>query len=340
MKKYLNIILVLAIVLILIVAAVGAYWSLRLSKQSVIPNNLGEITYGWDEWPGILPYLVAQEKGLFSANGLKVRMVKSETNSQLVSELINGQIDFVGDITMVDVLKAQSQGNKLQIINVTDYSNGGDGIVARKSIVSIADLKGKKVAVEQGSLSEKLLFYALEKNNLKLQDVQRVSLPAAEAAQAFIRGEVDAVVTYDPGLSEAVAAGGVKIFSTALAPGLIIDVGVMRQDFIDSEPEKVKAVLRAYFQALEYIKNNPEESYAIGIKYFNVSEQEFIGYLSGLQLVDLRGNLSAMSYTSGYESLYGNGVLANRYLRSIGAIGSDVDVVGVIRPEFVRILSR
>jgi len=339
MKRYLTISVIAVAILLLIVAAIGAYRGLKSPSQPP-PHDLGEITYGWDEWPGVLPYLVAQEKGFFTANGLKVKMIKLEINSQLVDALIKGQVDFVGDITLVDILKARSRGDKLQIINTTDYSNGGDGIVAKKTIGSVADLRGKRVAVEQGSLSEKLLFYALEKNNLGLQDVERVSLPAAEAAQAFIRGEVDAAVTYDPELSEAVAAGGVKIFSTALAPGLIIDVGAMRQDYIDREPEKVQAVLRAYFLALDYIKSNPQEAYAVGAEYFNVSEQDFADYLSGLELVDLRGNLSAMSYASGYESLYGNGALANRYLRSIGVISSDIDVVEVIRPEFVRFLSK
>ncbi|MFA6594392.1 MAG: ABC transporter substrate-binding protein [Candidatus Buchananbacteria bacterium] len=339
MKKYLISAIILAAVLILLVVAFFIYQFPRVADKAIVPN-LGELNYGWDEWPGVLPYLVANDKGFFSANGLKVKMVKIETNSQMVSKLIDGQIDFTGDITLVDTLKAYSRGENLQVINVTDYSNGGDGIVAKKSIAKVADLKGKRVAVELGSLNEKLLFYALEKNDLELRDVQRVDLSAAEAAQAFIRGEVDAAVTYEPGLSEAVAAGGVKIFSTALTPGLIIDVGAMRNDYINQNPEKVQAVLRSYFMGLDYIKNNPQESYAIGAKYFNVSEQEFADYLSGLEWVDLRGNLLSMSYSLGYESLYGNGSLANRYLREIDIISSDIDIGEVIRPEFVRALTK
>ena len=82
-----------------------------------------------------------------------------------------------------------------------DESRGGDGILATKDIRSIADLKGKSVAVLRGSLQQFYLGVLLKEAGLSEADIEVVDLPLDNAAEAFMMQEVDAAVTYEPWLT-------------------------------------------------------------------------------------------------------------------------------------------
>jgi len=200
MKKI--IIVLLAIFLIACLAGTFLFF-----YQSSQPKSLGKIVYGYEIWPGILPYLVAYEKGYFKEQGLDVELVKAESYTEEMEDFISGRTDFMGDFALIDLVKKVSFGEKIKVVLVTDYSNGADGIVLKKNIKSVGELKGKKVAVEVGTLGEYLLFDALKKNNLQLADIQEVNLTAQEASQVFIQGGVDAAVTYEPNYSQAIKEG-------------------------------------------------------------------------------------------------------------------------------------
>lgn len=291
----------------------------------------------WDDWPGMLPYWVAYEKGFFAAEGLDVKMAKVEDDRQLINKLLAGEIDFAADVDLVYLIKEQFRGNNLQIIGVTDSSSGADGVVAKKNISGVKGLKNKKVAVEAGSLSEKMLYYALDQYDLGLKDINIINLNATEAAVAFIQGMVDAAVTYEPSLSEAVSRGeGQIIFSSAQTPNLLIDTLVARKFYIDSHNKEIQSFLQAYLKAVDYIKANPDEAYGIGAQYLGVTKESFAQMISGLKIMGLDDNMAAFSFTAGYESLFGNAELTNNFLLEIGEISSPVNVDDFIRPEFIR----
>ena len=83
-----------------------------------------------------------------------------------------------------------------------DDSYGGDGIVAKKEIKTVKDLKGKTVAAQLGAgASYFWLNYVLAQNGLKLSDIQAVDMKAGDAGAAFVAGKIDAAVTWEPWLS-------------------------------------------------------------------------------------------------------------------------------------------
>ena len=84
-----------------------------------------------------------------------------------------------------------------------DESHGGDGIVATKDIQSIADLKGKMVAVpERRSVASSYLNVLLKEAGLSEADIETVDLSAEDAGDAFLMREVDAAVTWEPCLTQ------------------------------------------------------------------------------------------------------------------------------------------
>ncbi|MEI7718877.1 MAG: ABC transporter substrate-binding protein [archaeon] len=304
-------------------------------------KSIGEITYGYQNWPGVLPYLIAYDQGFFNEKGLKVNLVKEESYVKEIENLTLGKTDFVGDIALIDVVKEVSHGNNLKVVLATDYSNRADGIVARKDIDMVSKLKGKRVAVEEGTLGEYLLYDALKKNNLSLSDLKIVNLSAQEGAQAFIRGEVDAAVTYEPDLSQAVAGGnGLRPYTSLSSPGLIIDVLAFRPDFVAKNPDKVSAVVSAYIKAMDFFNANPEKSYIIGANYFGITPAEFKDQLAGIKLMNKEDNNLAMSYKTSVESLHGAVIQANEFLKNKGTIKDNVDSIEIIDPKFIRELNK
>lgn len=334
--KIKSFIIILIIAVALAAGAVFYFWGNNWFGARKI-KNLEPVVMGYNLWPGSLPYLMAYEKGFFKNQGLEVKLMEEESYGKMFDDLVNGKNDFSPSIALIDVMQNAAVGGNLRVVGVTDYSVGADGIVANSGINSVKDLKGKKVGVEKDTLGEFLLYKALQLNGLKFSDITEINLTAQAGTQALIRGELDAAVTYEPDLSQAKnEISGNIIFDSADIEGLITDTLVFSQDFIDSHPQRVKAILKAYFQAVEYIKNNPDEAYAIGAKYFKITPQKFKDSLNGVRIVDQRNNFSAFSHSSALTSLYVNGKAKNEFLFQLGKIKEPVDLEKIINGDFVR----
>ncbi|MEI6378438.1 MAG: ABC transporter substrate-binding protein [Candidatus Falkowbacteria bacterium] len=325
--------IILITVVVLATALIGGYFY----YQQIRPNNLEKITYGWNAWPGELPYLVAYERGFFKQEGLDVNLVEEGNYVNLLSDLTAGKINFSGGTALIDVVAKDSQGEKLKIILATDYSDGADGIIAKNEIKNVSQLKGKRIAVEVGTLGEYLLYDALKKSNLNLTDVQIVNLSAQESANAFASNSVDAAVTYEPYYSQVMKLGkGWGIYTSADSPGLIIDALVFKSDYVANNPTKVAAVTRAYFKAMDFIAANPDAAYEIGAKYFKISAAELKAQFATIKLVGLGGNQNLMAYNTNRDSLHGLIRQAGVFLKEKGLIRDMIDSTEIIDPSFVR----
>src|SRR5256885_7411990 len=91
---------------------------------------------------------------------------------------------------------ARQQSNGVAAVEVfpIDASVGGDGILAKNTIQSVADLKGRTVGVNQGSVSEWFLAQVLEKNGLHLSDVKEQNMTSGAAGAAFLASKLDVAV--------------------------------------------------------------------------------------------------------------------------------------------------
>jgi len=146
-----------------------------------------------------------------------------------------------------------------------DKSYGADGMVVRNSIAKIADLKGKTVAASApGTAPYFTLAWMLKKNGLSVKDVRVATLEPGPAAQAFIAGQNDAAMTYEPYLSsvrEKPEAG--KIIATTLDYPMVMDTFGCTPKFISEQPRLVQAMVDAYFDAVEQIRKEPKPAFEV-----------------------------------------------------------------------------
>jgi NitT/TauT family transport system substrate-binding protein len=249
--------------------------------QQVEPLRIGLNTWAAYEF-----LYLADQKGFFKDENLDIKLIEFSSLSDARRSYERGQIDGLGT-SLVDVLQAREQSPRsLQVVQVVDYSNGADMILANPKIKKGQDLRGKKIGLELASLGIYVLARSLDKFGLTLSDVQLVAMDQLSLADGFKNGILDAVVTYSPisiDILREIKAN--KLFSTSQIPDEVVDVIAVDNSIIEQRPEDVKKLLRAYHHAIAYTQQNPDESYAIMAQREGITAQEFKDSFEGIYLV-------------------------------------------------------
>jgi NitT/TauT family transport system substrate-binding protein len=238
-------------------------------------------------WPGYGPIYLGQEKNFFKEEGIKVEVVIQENTQARTAALIANEIDLIG-ITFDSIVLANMKGLPMQVIGVTDISNGADGIIAKPDIKGIPDLAGKRVAFPEGQPSHIFLLYHLNKAGVPPSKIVPVLTDdAGKAGELFAAGQVDAAVTWEPWLSTAVKAGqGQLLVSSEGATDILIGIFAANRNRVEANRSKLRAFVRGWYRSVQYAKEHPDEANPIMAKGMGMPEAEFIDALSGLRFIE------------------------------------------------------
>jgi NitT/TauT family transport system substrate-binding protein len=222
------------------------------------------IRIGINAFPAYELLYLAQEKGFYAEEGVAVRIVEFSSLSDTRLSLESGAIDGAATTLTDLIISASRRRAQAGVVWVIDASTGGDMIVAREPVRRMADLKGRRVGLEADSLGLEVLARGLELAGLALDDVTLVALDQPAGKEALAGGRIDALVTYPPVATQALERPGTrKIFDTNAIPGEVVDVLAFTRALLDSRPDDVRRVLRAYERALAYLRTNEAEAIAI-----------------------------------------------------------------------------
>lgn len=287
-------------------------------------------------WPGWFVWYLVKEKGFFEKNGVNVDLVWFPVYSDSLSALASGKVD-ANSQTLSDTLAPASKGIKLKAVLVNDNSNGGDGVVVKPSINSLKDLKGKKVATELGTVDHLLMLTALEKAGLAEKDVAYTNMTVNDAGPAFISGNLDAAVLWEPFLSKAIQEGkGKLLFSSKDTPGLIPDLLVFKEEITKNRPEDVKKIINAWFDALDYWKANPEESLKIMAKAAETPVDEYKAGVDSVKIFQLEDNVKAFKKGDNLESLNFTSQKTAEFLKGLDMLTSIPKAESFLDGHFVE----
>jgi NitT/TauT family transport system substrate-binding protein len=222
-----------------------------------------KVAIGISGWTGFAPIVFAKETDIFSKNGLDVSIKKIPQASRHLA-IASGDIQCAAT-TVETWIAWNANGVATTQLFQMDKSYGADGMVVRNNIASIKDVKGKTVAASApGTAPFFTLAWFLKKNGLTVKDVTVVTMEPAAAAQAFIAGQNDVAMTYEPYLSavrEKPEAG--KIIATTLDYPMVMDTFGCTPKFISENEAAVKALVKSYFDAIEMIKTDQKKAYEI-----------------------------------------------------------------------------
>ncbi|MBC7995571.1 MAG: sulfonate ABC transporter substrate-binding protein [Rhizobacter sp.] len=175
---------------------------------------------------------------------IEVKWTEFPAGPVLLEGLNVGSIDF-GTVGEAPPIFAQAAGADLVYVANQPPAPTAEAIIVPKgsTLKSVAELKGKRVALNKGSNVHYLLVKALEKAGLKYSDVQVVFLPPADARAAFERGAVDAWVIWDPFL----AAAEKQLSARVLADGTGLvsnhQFYLASRAYADKNPQVIKAIV-------------------------------------------------------------------------------------------------
>ena len=216
-----------------------------------------KVGVGISGWTGFAPLTLAKEAGIFKKNGLDVTIKKIPQKDRHLA-IASGDVQCAAT-TVETWISWNANGVATKQIFQLDKSYGADGMAVRNDLAAIKDLKGKTVAASAPGTSPYFaLAWMLKKNGLSVKDVTVVNLEPAAAAQAFVSGQNDAAMTYEPYLSTVRAAPDKgKIIATTLDYPMVMDTFGCTPKFLTENPKAAKALADSYFEALDMIAQGP-----------------------------------------------------------------------------------
>ena len=293
----------------------------------------GTFRMGIEPWLGYGPWRVAEEQGFFKRNGLDVKITNFDTDDQINSAFASGKLDGT-NIATHTALRFAASGLPIKIVLLEDQSLKADAILAGPDVNSIEDLRGKKVAFEEGTTSDILLSYALAQNGMTKKDIKPVPIPAANAGSAFIAGKVPVAVTYEPYLTTALKQNkDAKLLYTAGEdPGLVSDVFVVAEDSIKEKPGQIAALVKTWGQSVDFYKSDKAKAQAVITKAVGADPGDLTTAFEGVEFYDLAANRKQLGTTFADKTAAD----VKKAATDAGLIDGEVDPKDIIVAKFVK----
>lgn len=236
-------------------------WSPVASAADAMVVRLS-FSSGWDA----LPALVGIERGFFAENGLVVSGLAVNSSDAMLKSVAVGTSDFAA-VSQRALLVAAVAKLPVKAVSINGWANAMELITPAQdqSIKSVADLKGKTVAIVQGSEAYPVLIRLLNSSKLRLPDVKIKLVRAQELTKAFDTHLADAVFESRRFTVALEQHGKARVVlsseEVAKKLGLIGAGALLANDaVIGKQPEKVQKFVNGWVQALKYIQQSPEDA--------------------------------------------------------------------------------
>ncbi len=233
-------------------------------QQSVQENKLKTLAIGYQK--SSLNLLVARQQQLFEQQfpGVQIAWKEFPAGPQMLEALAVGAIDF-GAVGNTPPVFAQAAGKDLKYIGYEVVPQNAQALLipADSSIRTLADLKGKRIAVQKGSSAHELLAKVLQKAGLSWQDIQPIWLPPADARAAFDKQSIDAWSIWEPYLSAAELDAKAKVLIDGQAFARTYSFYIANPQFIEQHPGATEKILQSLNTADQWVLQHQQQALKI-----------------------------------------------------------------------------
>lgn len=260
-----------------------------------------EVSVGIISFAPYSAWYIVKERDLADDISVDVQIIEGITakNSALQSRNIQCMNN-----TLDSVVAARSNGVPVQVVAFSNMSYGLDKMVATKDIKGPQDFKGKRYGADLGFLNHMWMLLTLKRAGLDYDDAELVVMLPQESSAAFLQGAIDIDVNYLPFVAQDLKREGAHILKSSLSDrtwerGLIGDTISCHEDWVDENPKVATELLRAWFEAVNWWKNNPEKGNAIVAEGLGWSEDQVRLNMRGAIELSLKQNLGAFGMKGG-----------------------------------------
>lgn len=269
-------------------------WGRRVTAAAALALALGAclreppepLRVGTNPWPGYEPLHLARDLKL--APGLDWQLRELPSASAALAAFRNRSLDAAA-LTLDEVLLLLHDGVDVRVVQVLDVSLGGDALVARPEVASLADLRGRRIGVESSALGAYMLARALQAAGLGAAQVRPVPVAVDMHAKAYGDGSVDAVVTFEPVKSLLQARGAKVLFDSSQIPDEVVDVLVVHAEVTSRRARAVAALLEGWHRGVEHLRSGGADPARLARRY-GVPVDMASRLYDGLRLVDREEN--------------------------------------------------
>lgn len=282
-------------------------------------------------WVGYEPTFLARDEGWLDTR--KVHLFETISASDSLRALQDGKVDGAM-LTLDETFKARASGIPLSVVMVFNISAGADMLVARSTISNLSELKGKRIGYESSSVGDLLLAVILNQAGLSKKDVKLVPISVDKQHDAWVRNQMDAVITYEPVATQIVGHGGGRLFDTRQTPNLIVDVLAIRSDVLDRRHSKaIQHLISSHFKALDHLNRNPQDAAYRMAGRLGLTAEGVLAAYKGLVLPDAANNLRLLSGDS--PELYKSAKDLSAIMLASGILKKGDETGSLIRSEYL-----
>lgn len=285
----------------------------NINKTDSIDNTIRLSLDEWIGWKSIIDAnggLSTQPGSIYDDLGIKVEINVINDATQSSNALIKGNLNAAGyTINRTAFLSKKFSDSGIDVVMpfVTNYSNGGDGIIATNDFQTVESLVNARIGVPQFSEAHSLVVWFV--NQSDLSDDQKNKIinnliffeTPDEAAKAFFAGQIDVAATWQPYLTQASNTSDCHIlFSTASSSKLILDGILFRDDFASENPEVIKKFIDGALKAIDLYDNQFSSIREVMPMFAGMSDDEIIAMTKDAALANWKNNKEILNDEAPY----------------------------------------
>ncbi|MNO20427.1 putative aliphatic sulfonates-binding protein precursor [compost metagenome] len=290
--------------------------------------------------------IIADKLGYFKDEGLDVTSQLIESGPDIAPMVAGGSAPISIQTNFMDIILT-STGVDVKIVAPLAQIAGTQAVVGGKNLnlTSAKDLEGKTIGVPSGADVVIAIDNMGKELGVDVGKIKYVNLSPSDAVVALEKGDVDAIAAWEPFITKGIQGGGKFLFSGTKSelpdnPGDVNWMSVhttiqVTDDFLEKNPNTIKAVLRALQKATDYINNHREEAIKILAPELHLSEEELTEIMNR--------NVYSMEVNDNYVN-DSNGTAVGEYLKSVGNIKElqdpksyhDLSLLKEVAPDLVK----
>lgn len=293
---------------------------------------------GYSDWPGWVAWEIAIKKGWFAEAGVSVQFEWMDYVASMEAYGA-GKLDAV-TMTNGDALVTGATAKPSVCVLINDYSNGNDMFIAKAGIGSVADLKGKKVALEEGFVPHLLVLQALAAAGMTAEDIEIVNTATNDTPQVLKSDEISAICAWQPSSGTALkqVPGSKPIYTSKDAPGLIYDCLAVTPESYQARRDDWAKVVAVWYRIVDFIKdeNKTDEALAILSARVNVTPDEYEPFLDGTYILSLDEALKVWEEGDSLKSVYGSTKVSDDFNVEFEVYEKPLDYKSYLDPSLTK----
>lgn len=269
----------------------GALWPglalLAFLVSGCVQQPLEPLRIATNVWPGYEPLYLARSLEMYPPGTVHLVEMSNATD---VTRVFRDRLVDMAALTLDEVLTLAQVEPDVRVVLVMDVSHGADALMAREDIRSLPDLAGRRIGVEHTAVGAYFLARTLEAAGLQASEVTVIPVTEGGHEKAWVSGEVDAVVTFEPTRTRLLREGAHVLYDSSRFPGEIVDVLAVHEDLLRQRPADVQRVRRVWFAALHQMQAAPLDSAVRMAPRLGLTAPDLQAALAGLRYPDRAEN--------------------------------------------------